>query len=179
MKKELLTQPFPDHEIRHRPGPGGKSLSYVSGASITQRLNQAFDHQWSFDIIKSWDDGTTVFVQGELEAEGIKKVNIGTAESSKPDALKSATTDALKRCALLFGIGLHLYGLEKPNNNPVRDFPNPDQNMPTERQSVAYLNICKFKGTDPQELSLELTGKEIDHVNRKEMSHLISSAKAI
>jgi len=176
MKTELLTQPFPDHEIKHRPGPGGKSLSYVSGASITQRLNQAFDHQWSYDIVKSWDDGTTVFVQGSLEAGGEKKVNIGTAESSKPDALKSATTDALKRCALLFGIGLHLYGLEQTRENPIRNF-NSDQ--PTERQHQALINICKFKGQDPEELAQQITGKELNDVSRREISKLIDSAKAI
>ena len=174
MNTEILTRPFPDNEIKHRPGPGGKSLAYVSGASITQRLNQAFDHQWSYDIVKSWDDGATVFVQGQLEAEGIKKVNIGTAESSKPDALKSATTDALKRCALLFGIGLHLYGLE--HNNPVRNF-NSDQ--PTERQQQALINICKFKGQDPEELAQKITGKELNDVTRREISKLIDSAKAI
>lgn len=178
MKTDVLTRPFNQHEIQQRPGPGGKPLSYVSGSTVIARLIEAFpDHDWSFEILRSWDTGNEILVQAQLRVGEVSKCNVGSADSSKPDAMKTAVTDALKRCALLLGIGLHLYGVEPQTNH--NETTSETNDRPTERQEVALVNICRFKGRDPEELARELTGRGLKDVNRREMSRLIDSAKAI
>jgi hypothetical protein len=114
--------------IKEKPGRGGKKVSYVETGYVVSRLNAIFSPVgWSFRITER---GTTerknetssegeVWVYGELtvydHAKGYsvtrgqygqhpihQKVPIG-------DAYKSAGSDALKKCASLFGIASDVY----------------------------------------------------------------------
>ena len=127
MNREILEKPFGPEQIKQREGNFGKMLDYIEGHAVIQRLNDAFDADWSFnvirhDILKETDE---VIVLGELKAGDVVKTQFGSSkitrarESGEPislaDDLKAAATDCLKKCATLLGIGLHLYNGNTPS----------------------------------------------------------------
>jgi len=121
MNRELLEQKFGPEQIKQREGNFGKMLDYIEGHAVIQRLNDAFDADWSFvivkhEIIKETDE---VIVLGKLGAGTIRKTQFGASRITRArntgdmmslaDDLKAAATDSLKKCATMLGIGLHLY----------------------------------------------------------------------
>jgi len=123
MNRELLEKPFEKEQIKQRKGNFGDTIDYVEAHAVIQRLNDAFDGQWSFEVISQENNGTQVMVLGKLTADGVSKTQFGCSSittNSKTgeivslgDDWKAATSDALKKSASLFGIGLHLYGADK------------------------------------------------------------------
>jgi len=128
MNRELLEQPFGPEQIKQREGNFGKMLDYIEGHTVIQRLNDAFDADWYFviikhEIIKETDE---VMVLGELGAGAIRKMQYGSSRITRArntgdmvslaDDLKAAATDSLKKCATMLGIGLHLYNKTGANN---------------------------------------------------------------
>ena len=121
MNREMLEKPFDPSQIKQREGNFGKMLDYVEGHSIIKRLNDAFEANWSFAIIKHdiLQETDEVIVLGELSAGGIVKTQFGSSKITRAresgemislsDDLKAAATDALKKAATLLGVGLHLY----------------------------------------------------------------------
>ena len=121
MNRELLEKPFDPNQIKQREGGFGKMLEYVPGHSVIQRLNDAFEAKWSFEIVRfdMLEDKDEVIVLGKLTANGIVKSQFGSSRITKAretgevislaDDLKAAATDAIKKCATLMGVGLHLY----------------------------------------------------------------------
>jgi len=102
-----------------------------------------FDYNWSFEIVDEKVDSGFVIVRGKLTAEGTTKMQYGTSQVTVGkdsgevlaigDDMKSAGSDALKKCCSLFGIGLHLYndadngnggngnGMNRPTGNKGND----------------------------------------------------------
>ncbi len=125
MNRQLLEQPFEPSQIKQREGNFGKMLDYIEGHAIIQRLNDAFESQWSFSIIRHeiLKDTDEVIVLGELKAGEIVKTQFGSSQITRAretkqiislaDDLKAAATDALKKAATLLGVGLHLYNGNK------------------------------------------------------------------
>lgn len=111
MNRELLEKHFTAEQIKQRDGGYGEVIDYLEGATVIQRLNEAFNGEWSFEIIEHLIQEKEVLVSGKLTANGITKTQYGNKarESSVGDDLKAAATDCIKKCATLFGIGLHLY----------------------------------------------------------------------
>jgi recombination DNA repair RAD52 pathway protein len=131
MNREILERPFGPEQIKQREGNFGKMLDYIEGHAVIQRLNDAFDADWSFtiirhDILKETDE---VIVIGQLNAGGIVKSQFGSSRITRAretgdiislsDDLKAAATDALKKAATLFGVGLHLYRNDRPQGHTV------------------------------------------------------------
>ncbi len=149
MNRELLEKPFSPEQIKQREGNFGKTLDYVEGHTIIHRLNDAFDANWSFailkhEIIKETDE---VFVLGRLSTGDIVKTQFGSSKITRAretgeaislsDDLKAAATDALKKAATLLGVGLFLY-----NNDASR--PGRQQNQtPPPRYSERALAILR------------------------------------
>jgi len=116
---DVLTRPFEAGQVRQREGRGGKMLDYIETHAVITRLNEAFGGAWSFEVASFQTMEGEVVVQGRLTAGGQTKEQFGSAavarskDSGKPisigDDLKAAASDALKKCATLFGVGLHLY----------------------------------------------------------------------
>ena len=52
MNREILEQPFDPAQIRQRQGPFGNRLDYVEGHAVIQRLNDALDCDWSFEVVE-------------------------------------------------------------------------------------------------------------------------------
>jgi len=59
--------------IKHRPGGYGKLLDYIEVANVIQRLNDAFDAQWSFEVVDRIIEENEVIVLGKLTACDISK----------------------------------------------------------------------------------------------------------
>jgi len=123
MNRELLEKPFEKEQIKQRKGNFGDTIDYVEAHAVIQRLNDAFEGQWSFEVLSQENNGSQVMVLGKLTAEGVSKTQFGCSSittNSKTgevvslgDDWKAATSDALKKSASLYGIGLHLYGADK------------------------------------------------------------------
>src|SRR6266571_6595950 len=119
MNRELLEKPFSPDQIKQREGLYGDMLDYVEGSAVIQRLNDAFNADWSFEVIEHRIHEKEVVILGKLTTQGVSKCQFGKskitrtketkAEVSIGDDLKAATTDAIKKCATLFGVALHLY----------------------------------------------------------------------
>jgi hypothetical protein len=122
MNRELLERPFGPEQIKQREGNFGKMLDYIEGHTVIQRLNDAFDADWSFTILKHdiLAETDEVLVLGKLKTGEVVKSQFGSSRITRnketgdfvslSDDLKAAATDALKKCATLLGIGLHIYG---------------------------------------------------------------------
>ncbi len=118
--RQILEQPFDQGIIKSRPASFGGSLSYVEAHEYIKRLNQAFDGNWSFEIVKHEIGEHEVIVVGKLVADGIIKMAFGGSDIKRKketgeiiciaDDLKAAATDALKKASSFLGLGLHLYG---------------------------------------------------------------------
>jgi len=122
MNRDLLEKPFEPAQIRQRKGRNGM-LDYVEGHSVIQRLNEALEGAWSFEIVQHEVREEEVLVLARLSAGGLVKMNFGVSQVTREresgalvslgDDLKAAATDALKKCATFLGVGLHLYA-DKP-----------------------------------------------------------------
>ena len=122
MNRQLLEKPFGPAQIRQRKGRNGM-LDYVEGHSVIQRLNEALEGAWSFEIVQHEVREDEVLVLARLSADGLVKMNFGVSQVTREresgalvslgDDLKAAATDALKKCATFLGVGLHLYA-DKP-----------------------------------------------------------------
>jgi hypothetical protein len=127
---EPFTQTFTD--------PRG--FTYVTGEQVVSRLNAVFGPlNWMFEIVADGYDSTSdeMWTHGRLsvfsdetgswvkrEQFGSQKVNRRRDDGKEIDYgfdKKGATTDCLKKCASLFGIGLYLSAKEEqrdPRGSP-------------------------------------------------------------
>jgi hypothetical protein len=135
MNRQVLEKPFDQNQIKQREGNFGKMLDYIEGHTVIQRLNDAFEADWSFTIIRHeiLKETDEVIVLGELKAGNVVKMQFGSSRITRAresgdiislaDDLKAAATDAVKKASTLLGVGLHLYrnDLPKPGNRePAR-----------------------------------------------------------
>jgi hypothetical protein len=129
---DFLLQRTPAHEIKLRQGRGGMQFSYVEHGYVTERLNLVFGFNWDFEVMDKQILEDEVIVEAKLTVrtpggQTIVKTQFGGADikrhtsgakSGKPlsiaDDYKAAASDALKKCASLLGIGLDLYGRDRP-----------------------------------------------------------------
>jgi len=119
MNMAKLSEPFPPEAIKQREGFSGSVFDYVETHNVILRLNEAFEGKWSFRVVDTKKFDREITVLGEFEAEGFTKQQYGSSEitfrknTSEPvslgDDMKAAASDSLKKCATLFGVGLHLY----------------------------------------------------------------------
>jgi hypothetical protein len=131
MNREMLEKPFTPDQIKQREGNFGKTLDYIEGHAVIARLNESFESLWSFSILehKVMAECDEVIVLGQLRAGEVVKTQFGSSRITRnrdtsemvsiADDMKAAATDALKKCATMLGVGLHLYdrGNVKPATN--------------------------------------------------------------
>jgi hypothetical protein len=79
---------------------------YVQHTDAMDRLEEV-DPAWSAEVLQEQSVGDTVYVRMRLTVKGVSRENVG--EGGDP---KGAYSDALKRCAMLFGVGRYLYDSE-------------------------------------------------------------------
>lgn len=198
INRELLERVF--DTIRHRPGVGGKQLAYIEAHEVAQRLNDAFDGRYSFEIVKLEECGAEVLAHGALsvrldDGTVVRKENVGSAEvrlnktsgevEGLGDTYKSAVSDCLKRCAAFgFGVGLHLYrGDEIPQAAPKpRTGTTTSLAGLSQAQRGAIAAIGKAKGMSAAQLDA-LASKEfsapVDGLSKSQASQLIQALQAL
>lgn len=125
---QLPTNPEWIKERRNR----GQTFSYVSGDVVIRILNKAFRNRWSFEIKETRivnsspqkqkdsniliEQNPVVQVLGRMTVPGwgVREQwgaqPIVGGQDVQEHAFKSASTDAMKKCASLFGVTLDLYG---------------------------------------------------------------------
>lgn len=126
----LITKSTPKDVIFQKPARGGSNeLDYVPGWWFIDQLNSLFAFNWSFQIVKEVVDDKIgqVWVSGRLTiplgSDTIIKENFGSSDIKKyskgnnqgriidiGDDLKSAATDALKKCCSQLGLAADVYG---------------------------------------------------------------------
>lgn len=110
-----LAAPFDPAEVEWRPA-GGKGkpgeqvrvVPYLSAASVMERLDAVCGvGGWSFELEPVVVASEELKVaRGRLTIFGLTKDGLGTATNWEPS--KGSASDALKRAAVLFGVGRYL-----------------------------------------------------------------------
>lgn len=110
-----LARPFPDSLVKQKPGKF--AADYVDHGTIVQRLLEVvgpFD--WAIDApILNGDGivvGCTATLHAEVDGVSVHITEVGDVEHPTQNSatnLKTASSDALKRCAMRLGVGLHLW----------------------------------------------------------------------
>lgn len=116
---QQLAEPFPPGLIKDPPK--GKYGSYVPHSAVTERL-LAVVGPFATDVrqfIYNGDDLTGVVLAMKVVIDGqvIEVTEIGDAENpggrkNNGALAKDAVSDAIKRCAMRLGLGLHLWSQE-------------------------------------------------------------------
>jgi hypothetical protein len=206
--RELLERPFAPEQIKQRKGSFGDQLDYIEAAAVIQRLNDCFDAEWMFEIPEHRILDDEVVVLGRLTAGGIAKSQFGKSKITRSrsdqsivsigDDLKAAASDSLKKCATLFGIGLHLYrdsgnghghhthgstNRARPpepsnsNGNGNGGANGNDSGRLTAKQLSAIFSLGKGKGWSNKQIrdfTQETFGKNPDFLAKREASAVIS-----
>ena len=161
MNRELLEKPFEPGQIKQREGNFGKMLDYIEGHAVIERLNMAFEAEWSFSILEHrvLDETDEVLVVGQLKAGDVIKTQFGSSRITRArdtgehislaDDLKAAATDSIKKCASLLGVGLHLYNGDKRaagRNHKHNQRPYSDQSRSTNYQNSRSRSIKPDNG---------------------------------
>jgi hypothetical protein len=139
-----LAEPF---DVTFSDVRGGVALTYISGEQVVRRLNEVLGvGGWSFRILRHdiHAEADEAWALGELVAEigdrtvvrqqfGSQKIKRSRSTGAPLDLgfdLKGASTDAMKKCASLLGVGLYLSRKDPPRRTngrvpgaPVRDPP--------------------------------------------------------
>lgn len=129
---ELLWRATPAKHIQQREGRGGQTFDYVSIQYVEMYLNAMTGHDWDFKI-KEWKVlESQILVLGSLtmrfggkkaDRAEVTKEQFGSGEVKYKkgtkdmvdlaDDLKAAASDALKKCASLFGVAWDVYGKDE------------------------------------------------------------------
>lgn len=201
---DILIKPFEAKDIKKRQGSFGKTLDYIEGHKVIQRLNKAFGQHWSFEIQSYINDQDHIIVHGILtvpvlnangdvidrvskHAFGGKKVGRVRTTNAVLDLgadVKAATTDALKKAATLLGVGLDLYGADDDLDVPeTKDKPKeakadkpaePDKPA-SDAQKSAIKTICATKKLDIAEVLKKNDVATIEGITESKAKEIISS----
>lgn len=124
--KKRYKQVTPKKFKKTRQGKAGKEFTYVDRRYVEQWLNEHYADRWSFEVVpNSWYSlGDNIHILGTLsvmEKSGtIRKFTCVGAKEAIPSNghltvhpyLKSAESDALKRCAAMLGCAADIYAGE-------------------------------------------------------------------
>ena len=159
MNREILEKEFEPSQIKRRRGAFGDDLDYIETADVIRRLNQAFDGEWSFEIVQHQQIFDEVVVLGRLTACGISKMQFGSHQITKAKKdgtvvnigydLKAAASDCLKKCSTHFGVALHLYSetiADEPNEPADRNAMTPSESQETiSKEKLAEIKQLRTK----------------------------------
>lgn len=161
-----LAEHFPESEVKQRPGAakwdhkpnceGARcreakdedkhhQFNYIDARAVAQRLDEVLTPAgWSF-VCQHIGEG---IVHGRLSIGETVREDHGYPNSERDEEpIKAATSDALKRCAVLFGIGRHLYEDNKPGAS--RNGSTPRQNAPQRAPAPVAAPASAPSGDEP------------------------------
>ena len=113
-----LSRPFPPSLVKQKPGKF--AAAYVEHSVISQRLLEVVGpHSFEVKQAITNPDGVVTGCLAALSCtiDGFPVVVVEVGDVEHPSAnnasnLKNAASDALKRCAMRLGVGLHLWSGE-------------------------------------------------------------------
>lgn len=137
---------FPRAAIKHRQGGGGRGFDYFETHTIINRLNNVAE-SWDFRITRFDLQGDTYIAIGELTIPGLgTRTGIGVqrvSERSGEDLVKGVSSDALKKAATLFGVGLELYGPDYEGGETAHQEPPAKSRQP--KQPAPDAKFMKYR----------------------------------
>lgn len=168
-----LVERTPSKYVYQRPAKGGGKWDYVTVSYVQRVLDYVFGFNWDFEIVEHGKEADHVWVLGKLTVKNpdgtrtVTKTQFGRSEvkfkRDSKDALdygndlKSAASDALKKCASMLGIARDIYGKtdyktesgNEPRNNapqlPAAADVVVDENADRNPEMVCAVSGC---GTD-------------------------------
>lgn len=176
MDRELLEKEFESEQIKTRKGNYGKDIDYIETAPVIQRLNDALDGSWSFDVVDYIIKDNDVAILGKLSTNGDTKMQWGSRKIGKNrktgeiinigDDLKAATSDCLKKTASLLGCGLHIY--TDDDLMPQQPSTNKSDEKITQEQLAEVKKLRTELNWEPekvQEYSKQMFQSEVTEIN--------------
>lgn len=115
--REQLAAPFPSQRVSWKPQAFSRDRSsalmvaFVDARTVMERLDAVCPGDWTFDV--KLFPGTPPTARGRLTVLGLTRSDVGEAGEGEAGTLKAAASDALKRCAVHFGVGRYLYDLPR------------------------------------------------------------------
>jgi len=180
-----LTRPFRADQIRTRAGRSGQQLAYVEVADVIERLNSALP-SWSFEVVSHQVLDDEVVVHARLRAGDVVKEDFGGSAITRAkadgaivciaDDLKSASSDALKRCARLMGVALDLYrggGDADVRSAAAPRRPAAPPQLATPAQMSKVRSLAAQKRADVDVIVFERFGCEAGQLTKSDASTLI------
>jgi hypothetical protein len=118
MKLEEIISNYgvPDPKIVGHLPKGGMQLDFVGHADVTKALCE-IDPAWSMEPVAFDDHGLPAFrvengmahMAAWMTIHGVRRLGIGSVMHNKPDLFKELQSDAIRNCAMRFGIYLSLW----------------------------------------------------------------------
>lgn len=202
----IVLKKTPKEVVKTRPGPKGMKLNYVDGAYVIRVLNNAFGYNWDFNVVDQKDYDYEILrldksqnkylprpvkeivIKGRLEVRNKEGMSIIKEQYGSKvwegggtpigDAVKSASTDALKKCASLIGVALDLYEHDNDYNdiieNAESDYKMEQVKVETIRETLikSCIVIASEKGYSKEKLN-ELIKKRYTEVHEKNPNFLL------
>jgi hypothetical protein len=180
---KFLTKRTPEKYVRTRPAKGGGVWKYVTAGYTKKCLNLMFGWDWDFEILDNLITHGEAVVKGKLtvrcNGKTIVKMQFGNKDIvcrkntevplSIGNDLKSAASDALKKCASDLGLFSDVY-----NSDEFRDILIEEDVDYGELEALFELKKDKLSPEDFIMASRIITNKEIKSFNnlRKILSKL-------
>lgn len=160
---DALSNRFPENLVQWKPGNGRRpDLAYVSHALVTERLNHLAPG-WSMVVkeVHTFTANNTLHCAGvtvSMTIDGITREEMGGPQRMEDFAseCKNAMSDAVKRCAMRFGVALYLWdklvdSQSDDDVNPEREAPEPQvqQQRAQQAQQSAQQNRARMTAHAP------------------------------
>ena len=111
---DKLKAPFPEKHLRWRVGActkdksKGIALAYIDSRDVMKRLDDVMGPE-NWQDRYPWSDGSRIVCEIGLRIDGEWLWKANGAGDTQVEAEKGAFSDALKRSAVMWGIGRYLY----------------------------------------------------------------------
>jgi hypothetical protein len=127
--RSILQRPILDEEVQWRVDqtyagspPRARLLAYIDRTAAMDRLDAAFGFAGWQKTDEHWDGGAKCTISAWLNDMWVGKSGIGSP--SNMEALKGASSDALKRACSSWGIGRNLYRLDTTFVDVLSSYPD-------------------------------------------------------
>lgn len=118
--RNRLQAPFSAHLVHWKPGALSRNkdrallMAFIDARAVQDRLDAVCPDDWHFDA-QEVPSAKVPTVRGTLTVLGVSRTDFGEGDptTGAGDSYKAACSDALKRCAVHFGIGRYLYDLPR------------------------------------------------------------------
>lgn len=167
---DKLAEPFPPAMLR-TVSKGGTALAYIPVAEVIVRLNEVCGPTgWSYEVIERWSAGEWEASGGGVYPEWcmahvrltigyachdgiggtqVKRLNSGAGPVDMGDEWKGAVSDALKKAAQAFGVGLDIARKEeaKAAEAASREAATEEQQADAVAQDCGWKNAAERNDT--------------------------------